>query len=152
MLTNIDSLQPIQTIRWHLMPNPRTAGTTYTLGAARCVFQHRPPCVSNDDMVAISWAMQVYRGKDLVLTLSLEQEDLRSMSELSGVPLRDLQEEYGTRGYLGPVRTKLFTCEVYEDLGPYEGSLKEEDACRFLLDTVADTLDIVDDPIQEETK
>lgn len=89
-------------------------------------------------------------GYSLVLSVSIERDDLRSLAETAGTKLRELQEEYGTRGYFGPLRGKIYTADEYEDLGPCEEYRTIDEARQFLLDTVCDTLDIVQEPIRTE--
>lgn len=166
MLVDFKTLSPIERIRWHLLPNPNDGwllGEAYRCGDAFCILQKRPACISGDDLVAIEWAASILRKKahapkkihkpmdayELVLSISIDQEDLRALADTSGTDLRELQEEYGTKGYFGPLHCKVYSADEYEDLGVYEGANTLEDVRQFLLDTVCDTLDILDEPEEQ---
>lgn len=163
MLVDFNSLAPIEKIQWHFLPNPEDGwipGETYRCQDALCVLQRQPTCVSRDDLIAIDWSASVFKKRpavkhkqasfrdtyELVLSVSIEREDLRALSEASSTDLRELQEEYGTKGYFSSSRCKVYAAEAYEDLGPCESSSRLEDVRQFLLDTVCDTLDIVAEP------
>lgn len=172
MLVDIMELKRIDPIRWHFLPDSNSGSIpkeAYRLtDDVVCIMHKQPTTVSKDDMISIEWAASVFRkdtsphknkrqtapramdGYSLVLSVSIERDDLRSLAETAGTKLRELQEEYGTRGYFGPLRGKIYTADEYEDLGPCEEYRTIDEAHQFLLDTVCDTLDIVQEPIRTE--
>lgn len=167
MLVSFKDLSPIEKIRWHFLPDPEDGWIpeeTYQCGEAFCILQKQPACISKDDLIAIEWSASVFRkispaprkprrpldAYELVLSISIDQEDLRALAETSGSDLKELQEEYGTKGYFGPLHCKVYTDEEYEDLGQYENAAKLDDVRQFLLDTVCDTLDLVEEPEKTE--
>ena len=83
-----------------------------------------------------------------MLVVSLEQEDLRSLSHKLGCSLRELQSDYQTKANFSELRSFLYTKDTREDLGPYEDKLDLQVLRLFLLDTVCDNLDIVEAPVQ----
>ncbi len=167
MLVDFNSLAPIEKIQWHFLPNPEDGwipGEIYRCQDALCILQKQPVCVSQDDLIAVEWSASVFRKRrqasgrfkkpldayEQVLSVSIEREDLRALAEASGTDLRELQEEYGTKGYFSSCRCKVYSAEEYEDLGPCENFIRLEDARQFLLEAVCDTLDIVAKPEQME--
>ncbi len=151
MILNITELKKIDPLMWHSLPDV-TDGIMYDeiwkCGDAVCTMLKSPACKSGEDLVAIPYAMAVTYKKKLVMIVSLEQEDLRSLSYKLGCSLKELQSDYQTKGNFSELRGFLYTRDGREDLGPYEEKLDLQVLRLFFLDTVCDTLDIVEAPSQ----
>ncbi|HKM06807.1 MAG TPA: hypothetical protein VJ869_07430 [Sphaerochaeta sp.] len=151
MLLDITKLEKIDPLMWHSLPDVKDgviSDEIWKCGDALCTMLKSPACKSGEDLVFIPYAMAVtYKGK-LVLVVSLEQEDLRSLSHKLGCSLRELQSDYQTKANFSELRSFLYTKDTREDLGPYEDKLDLQVLRLFLLDTVCDNLDIVEAPVQ----
>lgn len=151
MLLDITKLEKIDPLMWHSLPDVKDgviSDEIWKCGDALCTMLKSPACKSGEDLVFIPYAMAVtYKGK-LVLVVTLEQEDLRSLSHKLGCSLRELQSDYQTKANFSELRSFLYTKDTREDLGPYEDKLDLQVLRLFLLDTVCDNLDIVEAPVQ----
>ncbi|MGB4405872.1 MAG: hypothetical protein WBI82_03320 [Sphaerochaeta sp.] len=151
MILDITTLKKIDPLMWHSLPDVTDGiihDEIWKCGEAVCTMLKSPACKSGEDLVAIPYAMAVtYKGK-LVLVVSLEQEDLRSLSYSLGCSLKELQNDYQTKGNFSELRSFLYTKDTREDLGPYEEKLEVQVLRLFFLDAVCDNLDIVEAPVQ----
>lgn len=97
--------------------------------------------------------MVVKRDNAVILAVSLEQEDLRALSYTMGVSLRELQDEYQTKGNFSELRGGfVYSDMTREDLGVYDGGDIDLQSIRiFFLETVCDTFDILSEPVQMTT-
>jgi len=151
MLLDPVSQAEIDPLIWHSFPDENDgilADEIWKCGTLVCTMLKNPACKSGEDLVNIPYSMIVKRGKKVILAVSLEQEDLRSLSYKLGCSLRELQEDYQTKGYFSELRGYVYTNEVREDLGPYEGGMDMQSIRIFLLETVCDTFDILSEPVQ----
>ena len=150
MLLDITKLEKIDPLMWHSLPDVKDgviSDEIWKCGDALCTMLKSPACKSGEDLVFIPYAMAVtYKGK-LVLVVTLEQEDLRSLSHKLGCSLKELQSDYQTKANFSELRSFLYTKDTREDLGPYEDKLDLQVLRLFLLDTVCDNLDIVEAPV-----
>ena len=69
------------------------------------------------------------------------------MSPMIGIPLRELQEEYGVKGFYGEPKISLYGEGEKESLGVYQGVNDEEEIIRFLLSVALDTVDEIAEPV-----
>lgn len=150
MLLDVTTVEPIDALSWHSLPDIQDGvlkDEVWKCGDLVCTLLDNPRCKSGEDLVLIPYAMSVKRGKDLVLVVSLEQDDLRSLSLKLGCSLKELQEDYGTKSNFGPLHGFIYSQER-EDLGIYDDPMDLQSLRVFFLDTVCDTFDIVDPPVQ----
>ena len=84
------------------LPMPGSAVCrTYNAGDLEIRYHRNPESAGSDVVIAISYAVTVhYKGK-YIFASSIERDDLRAISPMIGVPLRELQEEYGVKGFYG---------------------------------------------------
>ncbi len=151
MLLDPTCQSAIDTLIWHSFPD-ETDGVMhderYQCGPLVCTMLHAPSCVNGSDLVFIPYAMIAKRGNDTIFAVTLEQEDLRSLSYKLGVSLRELQEDYQTKGNFSELKGYLYTNEHREELGVYEGTLDVQSVRIFFLETICDTFDILSVPVQ----
>lgn len=151
MLLDPNTQPAIDSLVWHSFPDERDGaveGETWKCGNLVCSLLRDPACRSGEDLVVIPYSMIVKRDGQTILVVSLEQEDLRSLSLKLGCSLRELQEEYGTKRNLTNPRAFIYTDQVREDLGLYEGDMDLQSIRIFLLEAVCDTFDILSEPVQ----
>lgn len=108
---------------------------------------HRGAETAGDDvMIAVPYSMTVHRSGSYIFAVSIERDDLRSLSPMLGIPLRELQEEYGVKGFYGEPKVSLYGNGEKESLGGYQGLNDEDEIIRFLLSVVLDTFDEIAEP------
>ncbi|MDD3930250.1 MAG: hypothetical protein PHY87_10665 [Sphaerochaeta sp.] len=149
----LDSLtQPvIDPLIWHSFPDERDGILTdeiWKCGDLVCTLLKDPACKSGEDLVRIPYSVVVQRKGKTILAVSLEQEDLRSLSYKLGCSLRELQDEYQTKGYFSELRAYLYTALEREDLGLYDGDMDLQSIRIFFLENICDTFDILSEPVQ----
>ena len=81
--------------------------------------------------------------------MSIEREDLRIVSHLTGESVKLLAEEYGIRGYLTNPVLVIYRDGEKERVGEITISLKQDDTEAYLLEAFLDSFDIPDDEIEE---
>lgn len=143
--------QVIDPLIWHSFPDERDgvlADEIWKCGDLVCTLLKDPACKSGEDLVRIPYSMVVQRKRKTILVVSLEQEDLRSLSYKLGCSLRELQDEYQTKGYFSENRAYLYTALEREDLGLYDGDMDLQSIRIFFLETICDTFDILSEPVQ----
>ncbi|AEV29984.1 hypothetical protein SpiGrapes_2208 [Sphaerochaeta pleomorpha str. Grapes] len=150
MLLDVTTVEPIEALSWHSLPDIQDGvmkDEIWKCGDLVCSLLDNPRCKSGEDLVSIPYAMSVKRGKDLVLVISLEQDDLRALSLKLGCSLKELQEDYQTKSNFGPLHGFVYSQER-EDLGVYDYPMDLQSLRVFFLDTICDTFDIVEPPVQ----
>lgn len=150
MFLDVAAVEPIDTLFWHSLPDTDDGvmhDEIWKCGNLVCTMLDHPRCKSGEDLVSIPYAMAVERDGELVLVVTLEQDDLRSLSLKLGCSLRELQEEYGTKSNFGPLHGFVYQADR-EDLGVYDDPMDLQTLRVFFLDTVCDTFDIVEPPVQ----
>ena len=143
--------QVIDPLIWHSFPDERDgvlADEIWKCGDLVCTLLKDPACKSGEDLVRIPYSMVVQRKRKTILVVSLEQEDLRSLSYKLGCSLRELQDEYQTKGYFSENRAYLYTALEREDLGLYDGDMDLQSIRIFFLETICDTFDILSEAVQ----
>lgn len=107
---------------------------------------HRGPELRGDDvMIFTPYAVTVHYKDKCIFSASIEEDDLRSLSSMLGESIKELQAEYGVRGFYGKPMISLYGNGEKESLGHYLGSENEDDVISFLLSLVYDTFDTVSD-------
>lgn len=147
MFLDPDTQERVDALIWHSLPDESTRALQYwRIGSLVGVLYKNPPTRSNESLVAIPFSLVVKRGSETILVVSLEMEDLRSLALRFGCPLRQLQEEYQTKGSFAPVYAYRYAGDQREPLGPYGGSLSDAEATAYLLEAALDIFDLVDEP------
>lgn len=151
MLLDVATQQAIDPLIWHSFPDEKDgiiSDEIWACGDLVCTLHKNPRCKSGEDLVSIPYSMIVKREGKTILGVSLEQEDLRALSYKLGLSLRELQDDYQTKGNFSELRGYLYTNETREDLGLYEDGLDLQSVRIFMLETVCDTFDILAQPVQ----
>ena len=106
------------------------------------VIAHRNPVtVSDSSVVVLTHAVSVYYRDRMIFAAPIEREDLRQMAPLLGMSLKELQADYGVKGFLGEPRIILYGNDMKESLGEYLGSDDDDSVFSFLLSIVDDSFD-----------
>ena len=83
----------------------------------------------------------------LYCAVSAESLDLRSLASSLGTSVKEVQRDYGTKGFLSEPVLVIYGDGQREELGPVSVELKEEFILPLLMDYILDSLDIPDDPV-----
>jgi len=140
----------IDPLRWPAMPNPRdigrSGGEVWVWPHYRCHFQIDPSNATGDGYYAFPYVASVFDQHDRhILSAVLEQTDYRRLAQLTGENPRDLMGIQ--KGYLSPIRVALYSADKHEGFGSYDGDMDVDSVRHFLLEMVADELDLLSDPI-----
>ncbi len=122
----------------------------YTVSDLEIRYRRSAPSVSELSVVYLPYSVTVRHKGRTIFAATIECDDLRAMSPLMGVSLRELQSDYSTKGFYGPKRIMLYGNGERESLGPYVGSEKEDEVISFLLSLVLDSFDEIDEPVRLE--
>ena len=114
-------------------------------------YQKSAECASQLSVVALPYSVSVLCNGHYIFAATIECEDLRAMAPLMGISLKELQADYGTKGFYGEKRIMLYGNGERESLGPYYGKEDDEDITQFLLSLVLDSFDEIEDPVRLES-
>lgn len=117
----------------------------YTLDGMEIRYHRGPELRGDDVMIFTPYAVTVHYKDKCIFSASIEEDDLRSLSSMLGESIKELQAEYGVRGFYGKPMISLYSNGEKESLGHYLGSENEDDVISFLLSLVYDTFDTVSD-------
>lgn len=120
----------------------------YQVGDLEVRYHRNGEAIGSDVMIAIPYSLSVHWNGKYIFAVSIERDDLRAISPMIGVPLRELQEEYGVKGFYGDPKVSLYGNGEKESLGDYQGMNKEEEIIDFLLSVVLDTFDELAEPVE----
>lgn len=152
MLVDIDNAAPLGE---HDFPTLARSGCNVTrrfrAGRLDILFEQLPPSAGGEDLSYIHWALIALLDGRNMCTVSVESLDLRSLAASSGVPVKELQREYGTRGYLAEPMLYIYGDGQREELGPVPMALEEELLLPYMMDYLLDSMDVVDElvPVKE---
>ena len=131
------------------VPRPDSAVVSrYGVSDLEIRFQKRAETLSELSVVAIPYSASVIYKDRYIFAAAIECEDLRAMAPLMGIPLKELQTDYGTKGFYGEKRIMLYGNGERESLGPYFGKEEDEEVISFLLSLVLDSFDEIEDPVR----
>src|SRR5690554_3873327 len=142
-----ETLDPIDPLVWHAYPEHEENIETYDVGELTVELLDHPPLRSSIDLAQVAYSALVSYKNEVVALFQIEEEDLRALSEQLGCSLRELQDEYGTKGVFGKPQVFIYTKDSRKDEGLYEDELTFFAAREFLLELVCDTFDLMSNPI-----
>lgn len=105
--------------------------------------------ISDKSIVTIPWAMAVLYNGEYLYAISLERDDLRILSSFTGESVKELQADYGVRGFFTEPHVSMYGDDQHDDLGSYTDGKDDESIKAYLLDAVLDSFDIVEDPVED---
>lgn len=120
---------------WATLPDTKSAISKREVDeetGLELVFMRNPQSAGSDSMVMITHSVAALRDGDMIFAASLEALDLRSLSSALGESVKNLQMEYGVRGFLSPERIVLYGNGEKEDLGVYLGERRDDEIFDFL--------------------
>lgn len=119
----------------------------YRAGKLEIRIHKNPGYEAENAFVRIEWAATAWHKGRCLFSADLQRDDLRALSSELGISLKELQADYGVKGFYGPETIGLYSSEAKESLGPYLGAQDEETVIDFLVDIVLDTFDEPADPV-----
>ncbi len=103
----------------------------------RCYLNPASPSeITASDASAAVW----HNGK-CIFAAAAEKDDLRAMSLYSGIPIRELQEDYGVRGFYSNARIVAYGNGERENMGQMLESPGREGLFQILLTVIDDAFD-----------
>ncbi len=100
---------------------------------------------SGEDYVCIAHSLVAFYDNKPRFAVSVEKQDLRSLSSMLGASLRDLQKEYGVRGYLTEGNVVMYGNGERDELGVLQTEEKEEYLIPYLFDILLDSIDYIEE-------
>ncbi len=148
MLVDISSCIPLTR---HDFPSLPGEGVNivrrFTAGDIDILFEKMPPSASGEDIVYIHYSLIAKHGGDTVCVVSLESIDLRSLASSTGESVKEIQREYGTRGFLSPARLVIYGNGEKEEMEGLSVELRDEYVLPYMMDYLLDALDCADEPV-----
>lgn len=120
----------------------------YSLDGMEIIYHRGPELRGDDVMIYTPFSMTVHYDGVCIFAVSIEEDDLRALSPMLGESIRDLQNEYGVRGFYGKPMISLYGNDEKESLGQYLGSMDEEAVAEFLLSVIYDSFDTAEDAVK----
>ena len=81
------------------------------------------------------------------IAVSVEKQNLRALSQMLGVSLRELQKENNTRGLYYSGEVVMYSSGQKEEYGPLSVEEKEEYILPFLFDLLLDSIDYIEEVV-----
>ncbi len=145
--------EEIDTLLWPAMPDPedRPAGPAgvwiWPRARIRAFEQIDPSNAHGDGYLVFPYALAVYDRKHRhILSVTVEQTDYRTLAQMTGERLRDLTGDH--KGYLSPLVIGIYDARTHQDLGLYEGPVKQDEVFPLLVEAVADRLELWEEAIR----
>ena len=108
--------------------------------------QRNPVFQESSAPVVVLWAATAWQDERCLFAVNIEADDLRALAPYMGVSLKQLQADYGVKGFTGTPVIQLYGSGEKESLGTYFGSMNEDAVSPFLIDIVLDTFDEEEEP------
>ena len=89
----------------------------------------------------------MYRG-EYKYAVTVEKTDLRSLASYLGISVKELQNDYGTKGFYVEPKVFLYGDGEREEFGPLQEEEKDEYILPFLMDILLDSIDSGEDPVE----
>lgn len=107
-------------------------------------FMRMPKPLSDTSLVSIEYSLAALYKGEYIYSVAIEHEDLRELSSYLGVSVKELQNDYQTKGFFTPSHIVAYGDGKKEDLGLI--TAKDESAIfQILSDTLLDSLDIIEE-------
>lgn len=98
-----------------------------------------------NSVVTIPWALCALRDGKYIFAVSIEREDLREISHMTGMSVKTLLSEYGVKNYLLEPVLVMYGGGEREELGRFTLPLDEEGVKRYLFEALLEALDLVEE-------
>lgn len=130
---------------------PRTeerVARRFRAGEVDILFEKAPRSLAGQDLMYIQYALvAMYRG-EYKYAVTVEKTDLRSLASSLGISVKELQNDYGTKGFYVEPKVFLYGDGEREEFGPLQEEEKDEYILPFLMDILLDSIDSGEDPVE----
>ena len=148
MLIDISSCIPLTRHDFSSLPKEGVnVVKRFTSGGIEIIFEKNPPSDSGEDLVYIHYSLIAKSGDDTVCVVSVESLDLRSLASSLGESVKEIQREYGTRGFLSPAHLVIYGNGEKEEMEGLSIELRDEYVLPYMMDFLLDALDCADDVV-----
>lgn len=148
MLIDISSCIPLTRHDFSSLPKEGVnVVKRFTTGGIEIIFEKNPPSDSGEDLVYIHYSLIAKSGDDTVCVVSVESLDLRSLASSLGESVKEIQREYGTRGFLAPAHLVIYGNGEKEEMEGLSIELRDEYVLPYMMDFLLDALDCADDVV-----
>lgn len=148
MLIDISSCIPLTRHDFSSLPKEGVnVVKRFTAGGIQILFEKNPPSASGEDLVYIHYSLIAKSGDDTVCVVSVESLDLRSLALSLGESVKEIQREYGTRGFLAPAHLVIYGNGEKEEMEGLSIELRDEYVLPYMMDFLLDALDCADDVV-----
>ncbi len=98
-----------------------------------------------NSVVTIPWALCALRDGKYIFAVSVEREDLREISRMTGMSVKTLLSEYGVKNYLLDPVLVMYGEGEREELGRFTLPLDEDGVKKYLNEALLEALDLIED-------
>lgn len=98
-----------------------------------------------NSVVTIPWALCALRDGKYIFAVSIEREDLREISHMTGTSVKTLLSEYGVKNYLLYPVLVMYGGGEREEIGRFPFTLDPDSVISYLNETLLDALDLIED-------
>jgi len=148
MTVDKDDLKCIKALDWNTVPAIQSGvvkGCRYKVGKYELRLLKNPATIGSDELIDIIYSMVLLSGEDIMVYGNIERDNLRALAASLGVSTKELQSEYKTHTYFGPLRTVIYSAEEKEEQETYEGKLADNEVALYLADFILDAIDCLDE-------
>lgn len=111
------------------------------------VLSENPAPIGLAPIVCIPFSLLAFNDDDeYIYAVSIEKSDLRELANLIGVPLKELQEEEGVKGFYSLPHIVMYGDDKREDLGIFQERFTRDNIADILMEYAIDSLDIIEEP------
>lgn len=105
--------------------------------------------LGENSIVQVPYALCVEKDDKLIFSIQIEREDLRILSSMTGESLRELQSDYGVKGFLSKETVSMYGDDKRESLGSFDfQSFSNEAIVDYLLDAALDSLECEEEALE----
>ncbi len=150
MIVNRYISEPLDSTSFPNAPNPNSnVIKKLVVEELELALLKNPIALGLSPIVAISYALVAMNKEgEYIYAVSVESLDLREMSNLIGVSVKQLQQEEGVKGFFTKPHIVMYGDGKKEDLGIYPKAIGEDTILEDLLEYAFDSLDILEEPTE----
>ena len=120
----------------------------FKAGDVEILFEKGPRSLAGQDLMYIQYALiALYKGQ-YKYAVTVEKTDLRSLPSSLGLSVKELQNDYGTKGFYVEPKVFQYGDGEREEFGPLAEEEKDEYILPFLMDILLDSIDSAEDPVE----
>ncbi len=149
MLIDVESASTITAVEISCAPRAQ-AGVVkrFRAGDVDILFEKGPGSLAGQDLMYIEYALiALYKGS-YRYAVTVEKTDLRSLASSLGLSVKELQADYGTKGFYVEPKVFQYGNGEREEFGPLTEEERDEFILPYLMDILLDSIDSGEDPVE----